>query len=78
LVTFSNQLKEQFKDFTAFVQKFKVSFRNLLMNVKKRYPSWQICMNQTQRKRIYYPSLNLLSVVGLQADAARGGHFRNS
>src|SRR6218665_2337576 len=23
------------------------------------YSSWQICMNQTQRKRIYYPSLNL-------------------
>jgi len=35
-----------FKDFTTIVHKFKVLdpnfFRNLLMNVKKRYPSWQI------------------------------------
>jgi len=46
------------------------------MNVKKRYPSWQICMNQTERKKIYFPSLNLLSVV--QAAVARGGHFRSS
>src|SRR6218665_1801903 len=81
LDTFSNQLKELFKDFITVLQRFKILgpkflFRYLLVNVTKRYPSWPICMNQTQRNGMYYiyPSLKIfLSVV--QAEAARCCHF---
>src|SRR6218665_3407282 len=59
LDTFSNQLKELFKDFITVLQRFKILgpkflFRYLLVNVTKRYPSWPICMNQVQRNGMYY------------------------
>src|SRR6218665_1112383 len=80
LDTFSNQLKELFKEFITVLQRFKILdlkflLRCLLVNVTKRCPSWPICMHQTQRNtcRMYYPSLNLLSVV--QAEDARRCHF---
>jgi len=37
------------------------SYCSEIVQRMKRYPSWHIhvCMNQIQKKRIYYPSLNL-------------------
>jgi len=46
------------------------------MNVKKRYPSWQIFMNQIQRKRIYYLSLNIF--VSYSSRCNKICHFRRS
>src|SRR6218665_2489716 len=80
LDTFSNQLKKLFKDFITVLQRFKVLdptflFRYLLVNVTKRYPSWSICMNQTQRNGMYYPSLNL--VVSCTSRSCKMLSFRN-